>query len=177
VVYKLGDAYFVIDGHHRVAIARQHGADVIDAEVTELRARWHLHADADPVELVHAEQFRLFMDRSGLALTRPDVCVGFSRPVGYLELLDHVRLHGYDLMLETGEALAPGEIAADWHDRVYVPALGALRRQGLHPRWTEGDLFLCVSTRRRELLPENAAATFEDAAQAVLEADARRRSR
>src|SRR5262245_43750608 len=27
VVYRLGDAYFVIDGHHRVAIARQNGME------------------------------------------------------------------------------------------------------------------------------------------------------
>jgi hypothetical protein len=174
VVSKLGDAYFVIDGHHRVAIARQQGAELIDAEVTELRARWHLHADADPVELVHAEQYRIFMERSGLAVSRPDVCVSFSRPVGYLELLDHVRVHGYDLMLETGEALAPREIAADWYDRIYVPALDSLRSEGLHPRWTTGDLFLCVSARRRELLAENGSTTFEDAARKVLEGDARR---
>jgi hypothetical protein len=30
-----------------VAIARQRGMETIDAEVTELRARWHLHPDAD----------------------------------------------------------------------------------------------------------------------------------
>src|SRR5512133_873756 len=53
---KLGDAYFVIDGHHRVALARQMGMATIDAEVTELVARWHLTAAADLTELVHAEQ-------------------------------------------------------------------------------------------------------------------------
>src|SRR5215831_3284510 len=41
-VEKLGDAYFVIDGHHRVALARQRGVLAIDADVTELTARWHL---------------------------------------------------------------------------------------------------------------------------------------
>jgi hypothetical protein len=39
VVYQLGDAYFVVDGHHRTAIARQRGMETIDAEVTELRSR------------------------------------------------------------------------------------------------------------------------------------------
>ena len=71
VVYQLGDAYFVLDGHHRVAIARQRGMLTIDAEVTELRARWHLRPDADIVELIHAEQQRIFMDESGLDRTRP----------------------------------------------------------------------------------------------------------
>ncbi|MGH3014917.1 MAG: chromosome partitioning protein ParB, partial [Gaiellaceae bacterium] len=35
VAYQLGDAYFVIDGHHRVAIARRRRMETIDAEVTE----------------------------------------------------------------------------------------------------------------------------------------------
>jgi len=36
-LYKIGDAYFVRDGNHRVSVARYHGAAAIDAEVVELR--------------------------------------------------------------------------------------------------------------------------------------------
>jgi hypothetical protein len=36
-LYKLGDDYFVEDGNHRVSVARFHGAEWIDADVTELR--------------------------------------------------------------------------------------------------------------------------------------------
>ena len=36
-LYKLGDAYFVEDGNHRVSVARFHGVGWIDADVTELR--------------------------------------------------------------------------------------------------------------------------------------------
>ena len=36
-VYRLGDAHYVRDGHHRVSVARALGAIDIDAEVTELR--------------------------------------------------------------------------------------------------------------------------------------------
>jgi hypothetical protein len=32
---KLGDDYFVVDGHHRVSVARYHGMAFIDAEVTQ----------------------------------------------------------------------------------------------------------------------------------------------
>ncbi len=37
-LYKVGGFYFVLDGHHRVSVARYHGAEWIDAEVTEFRA-------------------------------------------------------------------------------------------------------------------------------------------
>jgi hypothetical protein len=34
-LYKLGGAYFVVDGNHRVSVARYRGAAAIDAVVTE----------------------------------------------------------------------------------------------------------------------------------------------
>ena len=39
VLNKIGDHYFVVDGNHRVSVARYHGVEMIDAEVTEFRAR------------------------------------------------------------------------------------------------------------------------------------------
>jgi hypothetical protein len=37
-LYKVGDFYFVLDGHHRVSVASYHGVEWIDAEVTEFGA-------------------------------------------------------------------------------------------------------------------------------------------
>ena len=39
-LYKVGGTYFVLDGHHRVSVARYHGVEWIDADVTELRAKY-----------------------------------------------------------------------------------------------------------------------------------------
>jgi ParB-like nuclease domain len=172
VVYKLGDAYFVIDGHHRVAIARQRGLETIDAEVTELRARWHLPAGADVVELIHAEQERIFMEDSGLAEARPDVRIRFSRPVGYIELLENVQIHGYHLMLDAGHVLTPREIASDWYERIYLPTVEAIRAEGLQgvcPGATYPDRFLWVYQRRRELVPERGCVGLDDAAREAAE--------
>jgi hypothetical protein len=33
---KVGDSYFVMDGHHRLSVARAHGQDFVDAQVTEV---------------------------------------------------------------------------------------------------------------------------------------------
>ena len=157
LVYQVGDAYFVIDGHHRVAIARQRGIEMIDAEVTELRARWHLPADADIVEIIHAEQERVFLDESGVAEAHPEVRVRFGRPAGYIELLENVQIHGYHLMRQAGRVLAPAEIAADWYATVYQPALDSIRAEGLnevYPDATEPELFLSVYHRRRDLFPD-----------------------
>ena len=34
-LYKIGDTYFVLDGNHRVSVARYHGIQMIEATVTE----------------------------------------------------------------------------------------------------------------------------------------------
>jgi hypothetical protein len=38
-LYKIGEAYFVRDGNHRVSVAKYHQAAAIDAEVVEIRAQ------------------------------------------------------------------------------------------------------------------------------------------
>ena len=178
VVYQLGDVYFVIDGHHRVAIARQNGMETIDAEVTELEARWHLPADADIVELIHAEQERIFMEDSGLAEAHPELHIRFSRPVGYIELLETVQLHGYHLMLDGGHVLPRAEIARRWYDEVYLPTIEAIREEGLDevcPDATYADRFLWVWDRRRELMPEHGCRPLSETARYATEHFARGR--
>jgi len=39
VLYKLGEDYYVVDGNHRVSVARFEGVEMIDAEVTEFFPR------------------------------------------------------------------------------------------------------------------------------------------
>jgi hypothetical protein len=178
VVYQLGDAYFVIDGHHRVALARERGMEMIDAEVTELRARWHLPADADIVELIHAEQERIFMDESGLAAAHPDVRIRFSRPVGYVQLLETVQIHGYHLMLQAQRILAREEIVSDWYTHVFLPTVEVIHREGLDdvcPEVTDPDRFLWVYQRRRELVPEYGRQPLGEAARRATEELARER--
>jgi hypothetical protein len=80
-VYEASDVYFVSDGHHRVALARQDGAEFIDAEVTALSLSHELHPDVDLLELVHTEQNRQFMEQTGLAVHHPEAEIEFSRPV------------------------------------------------------------------------------------------------
>ena len=49
LLVKVGDMYFVVDGHHRISVARALGQTYIDAEVTEMeiRAKEQLVEEAD----------------------------------------------------------------------------------------------------------------------------------
>lgn len=178
VAYELDGSYFIVDGHHRVAIARQRGMTHVDAEVTRLRTRYPLPPGADIRQVVHLEQERLFMEESGLERSRPEARITFSRPQGYVQLLQHLKAHGYNLLLERGQVLAREEVAADWYDRVYLPAVEAIRRGGLHelfPRATDGDLYLWLEQRRTSLIPERGGLPIEEVAREVAEAERRRR--
>lgn len=165
--HEAGGAYFVADGHHRVALARERGAEFIDAEVTHLLTNLELPPDVDVCALVHTEQQRIFGEESGLAQARPEVRIEFSRPGGYPELLETVKAHGYDLGRRLGRLPTRTEVAADWYDTVFRPGIEALRRELLPERYAykkDADLFLWIYQRRRALRVTDASSDFDSAA-------------
>ncbi|MFV1961033.1 MAG: transcriptional regulator [Acidimicrobiia bacterium] len=166
-VYQVNDVFFVIDGNHRVALAKQKGAEFIDAEVTQIHTDIEIDENIDFERMFYLEQAQRFMQQSGLARSRPMARIDFTRPQGFVELLDVVKAHGYDMMMESGKVLQPHEIAADWYDRVYLPAVESIRWERLlelEAGSTEGDLFLWVLQRRREHDPQQGQQSLEDAA-------------
>ena len=156
VAVRLGETYFVIDGHHRVALSRRRGAEMIDADVTEFIARVPLAAGADMLEVVLRELERIFVEDSGLAEARPEVRVPVSRPAHYLELLENVQVHGYHMMRGRGRVFENAEIAADWYDAIYTPTLAAIDQLRLGSSFRDappGDLFLILHRHRRDAFP------------------------
>ena len=156
VTIKLGETYFVIDGHHRAALARRRGAEMIDADVTELIARVPLPAGADMLEVVLRELERIFVEDSGLDEARPGVRVPVSRPAHYLELLENVQVHGYHMMRGRKRVLDNAEIAANWYDAIYMPTLEAIDHLQLGRQYQDappGDLFLILHRHRRDAFP------------------------
>ena len=157
--YEVGGAYFVADGHHRVALAMQRGADYIDAEVTRLETNFEIGPDTDVCRLIHTEQQLTLLRESGLADARPDAVIEFSRPGGYPELLELIKAHGYDLARRRGELPTP----AGGRRRLVRPRLPAGGRRGpprgplrglhLHDRRRPVPLGLPASTRTPGRLP------------------------
>jgi hypothetical protein len=180
VAVKLGEAYFVIDGHHRTALARRSGAETIDADVTELIARVPLPVGADMLEVVLRELERIFLEDSGLAEARPGLRISVSRPAHYLELLENIQVHGYHLMRGLGHVLENAEIAADWHDAIYTPTLTAVDRLRLARGYRDappGDLFLVLHRHRRDAFPSAGCPHLAQTVAPVISDAARRRQR
>ena len=179
-VQELGGAYFVADGHHRVALAREREAAFIDAEVTRLQTNYEVGPDVDVCQLVHTEQQRMFLEESGLGRARPDALIEFSRPGGYPELLEIVKAHGYDLARRRDALPTREQVAADWHDTVYRPGVAALQREALPQMYaykTDTDLFLWIYQRRRALRVTDTATDFADAARTARDQRVSRRFR
>ena len=167
-VYELEGRYFLVDGHHRVAIARQRGIEYLDAEITSIRTRYPLPPGADIAQVIHSQAEHVFLEESGLGKARPEARLRTSRPVGYLELLEHVKVHGYDLCRQLDRVLPPEEVAAHWYDRVYLPTLDAIRDHGLPELFdeaTEADLFLAIQRRMRLVYFEREAPSVEETVQ------------
>jgi len=178
VAVKLGETYFVIDGHHRTALARRRGAEMIDADVTELIARVPLPAGADMLEVVLRELERIFLEDSGLAQARPGVRISVSRPAHYLELLENIQVHGYHVMRGRGRVLENMEIAADWYDATYTPTLAAIEHLRLDRTYADappGDLFLVLHRHRRDAFPTLGCPHLSQTVVAVIGDGAQRR--
>jgi hypothetical protein len=157
-LYKVGDAYFVLDGNHRVSVARANGATFIDAEVLEARTRVPVTArDLNADSLVILGEYARFLERTRLDQLRPGQDVRFSIGGGYDRLIEHLAVHRYYMGIERGRPVGEDEAVADWHDRVYTPVVAAVRETGIlkgFPGRTETDLYLWVIEHQHYLKEE-----------------------
>jgi hypothetical protein len=153
-VYKLGDSYYVIDGHHRVSVARQLGWDTIKARVVEVKTRAPLGPNVDGEALLRAAEYANFLEATQLDRVRPEARVRCSRLGRYDEIFEHILGHRYFLGLEQGREVPIPDAAASWYDNVYLPIVDVIRKHGvaeLHPGWTEADVYVEVTRRWLEL--------------------------
>ena len=175
-VFQVDEAYFVSDGHHRVALARELGIEFIDAKVTQIHGPYRFGVDVDPQQVELTGRERWFLEESGLAAARPDVRVCLSSPTGYAELLEAVKAHGYDLIQQCERWLPPTDVAARWHDCVYRPTLQTALDAGLTdllPSCRDGDIFLGLHRSHRSAFGTECAAA-EDAILQAVELDRQR---
>ncbi len=146
-LYKVGDAYFVKDGNHRVSVARAAGAPTIEAHVWEYQTKVPLTPDVDVDDLIIKQEYLDFLERTHLDELRPDQNIEFTNPGSYRELEEHIDTHRYFLGLERGGEVPYQEAVTSWYDNVYRPAVEAIRRHRVleaFPGRTEADLYLWV---------------------------------
>jgi uncharacterized ParB-like nuclease family protein len=170
-VYKVDDSYYVIDGHHRVSVARNLGRPTLNARVVNVKTRAPLGPEVDAGALLKAAEYAQFLDTTQLHRTRPQARLECSRLGRYDEILSHILGHRYFLSRELRRDVSLQEAAASWYDHVYHPIAEAIRRHKVLeqlPDLTETDLYVEITRRWLELSEEGEPAGPDPAIQDLL---------
>jgi hypothetical protein len=90
-VYKVGEIYFVLDGNHRVSVARSEGFEYISAHVIEVKTDIPITADIQPDDLIIKAEYADFLAQTGFADLCPGVDLSLSVPGQYGNCLNTSR--------------------------------------------------------------------------------------
>jgi hypothetical protein len=153
-LYKIGDAYFVRDGNHRVSVARQQGVEMIDAEVIELRSRVPIDSAITARDLLHKLEQRRLLERLPFDHVIPEVRLELSDISDYRKLATYVEAHGFRLSQLWRRYVSPEETLRDWYEYQYAPIAEMVREERIldaFPDRTELDFFLWIFDHRERL--------------------------
>jgi uncharacterized ParB-like nuclease family protein len=175
LLYKVGQVYFVVDGHHRVSVAREQGQEFIDAEVRECSTKVNITPDLKPEDLVILGEKVQFLERTRLDQLRHEARVRLTIAGGFGRMLKHIAVHRYFMGLDQKRDISDAEAVTDWYDTVYLPIVEVIRDSGIleeFPGRTEADLYLWVLDHQQQLAEESGQALDkpQDAARDFLEA-------
>ncbi|MCM2317444.1 MAG: hypothetical protein NDJ92_20030 [Thermoanaerobaculia bacterium] len=143
-LYRVGDVYFVVDGHHRVSVAQSIGSPAIEAHVREFVSDVTFGPGDSIGDVILRSGFEDFVEST--CLSRDDAeQFRVSAPEGYSKLLDHISVHRYYRGVELGREPEWCEAIDSWRARVYDPMVAVIRESailGQFPGRTETDLYL-----------------------------------
>lgn len=156
-VYKVGEAYFVLDGNHRVSVARGLEAKTIQAEVTEIRTRVPLAATDTPDDIIAKAEYADFLEQTRLDDLIPEADLKVTIAGGYPQLVDHIVVHRYYMGIEQQREIPFSEAVVHWYEAVYLPIVDMIRGSGLlrtFPERSEADLYLWIGSNKEALAAE-----------------------
>jgi hypothetical protein len=153
-LYKIGEAYFVKDGNHRISAARKLGYPSIEAQVWEFPEEIWISPTDKLDDILCRFSERDFMQMTGFDQRHPGHPIRFTTAGRYSELkaqIEEVR----QKLASIDEREIPYEEAVDlWYELIYLPAVQIIRESSLlsaFPGRTEADLFVWLSIHRDRL--------------------------
>lgn len=156
-VYQLGEAYFVIDGNHRVSIAHQMGFTEIEAFVRTVRTRVPFPANAAPEDLILLAEYADFLEQTRLDELRPRADLRLTAPGHYGFLLQQIEVQHFLMELSLGGEVSYQDAVCQWYDGVYLPLVEMIRTRNLlekFPTRTEADFFVWLLDHQAQLSSE-----------------------
>lgn len=153
-VYQVGQGYFVLDGNHRVSVARQRGLKTIEAYVIEYPTSLG-EPTAEQVD-AHLLQIERAAFQEGMGSVGGEAVeqFKFTCPGCYRLLLGQIENYREAFEAKQGAPVSMEEAYTAWHAEVYTPAVQAMREYdllSLFPDRSEADLFIWAWENSREL--------------------------
>lgn len=156
-VYKVGDVYFVIDGNHRVSVARNEGFKFIEAHIIEIKTAIPFTPDLDPNDLIIKAEYIAFLRKTEIKKLFPEADFSLTIPGSYETLLNHIDVHRYFIGIELQRDIPYQEAVKSWYENVYSLFIDPIRERGIM-RWfpdrTETDLYVWVMDHHETLKEE-----------------------
>jgi hypothetical protein len=150
-LFKIGEVYFVRDGHHRVSVARALGRTEIDAYVVEVRTRVGADRTLRMDDLPKKSHERVFYERVPLP-SRARGRIAVTDAWDYGVLAEAVEAWSFRLMQDRAEFLDRPTAARLWFDEEYVPVVEMLREADMIGEGTDADAYMRVSNERYRLM-------------------------
>ena len=148
---RIGEIYFVRDGHNRVSVARALGRHDIDAHVTEVTTRVGAGKTITLADLPFKSHERVFFERVPLPANARDE-IQLTDPWDYARLAEHVEAWGFRTSQERHEAISRRETAFQWLENEYRPVVEMLREADLIGDRTEAEAYMRVGDERYRLI-------------------------
>ncbi len=150
-LYRIGELYFVRDGHHRVSVAHALGHEDIDAYVTEVQTRVGADRTVTLADLPLKSHERLFFERVPLPREARGE-IRLSDPWDFAELAEAIEAWGFRSAQDLGEPLDREQTAELWLQSEYRPVVQMLREANLIGEGTETEAYMRVAAERYRLL-------------------------
>ncbi|MDM8514665.1 Lrp/AsnC ligand binding domain-containing protein [Desulfobacterales bacterium HSG16] len=137
LLYRIKDEYYILDGNHRVSVAKQLRRESINARIIEF-----LPSNKTIKNVLYREQIE-FVEKTGL--TDP---IELTEVGQYSCLIEQIEEHEKSLAAVSGTETSFKDAATDWNETIYLPFRDILERSHLSeafPKRTLADLYVYVS--------------------------------
>ena len=155
-LYKVCNAYFVKDGHHRVSVAKAKKKISIEAKVFEYNCDLSLDDKTDLEQIAILETYHRFLRETGLKKTR-NPKLHLTVLGGYSILMEHIQRHRFYLMEKTKDKVSIEEASISWFDNIYSPMVVLINKNGImekFPHRTKTDFYIWISKYKNRLFQD-----------------------
>lgn len=139
-LYQIKDEYYVLDGNHRVAMAKELKWDSIQAKIVEFIS------SKDTIRDILYNEKSEFLERTGLLANLELTEIG-----QYRRMMDQILRHKAFMEEEQWTSVTLKDASSDWYKSIYLPLVGIIKKAKLIEAFknrTMADMYMYVSTHQ-----------------------------